>query len=252
MSLKKSVSLAVASAAILGVGIARATNDMRIADEGERQRNRKAFLDNECAATGQTCVMGPHGPEGQMQCEYCGRGLAPDAMLVNKDAFDQLFAQDPVVIGGPDFSEIERRSLAHYGEVITKTDAAGNHVVLDIESWDPKAHPFGLPYGGGTLFDGQGDVYAAAAAQIMAPADDEPLPDRLSVNPDSPYYQKRWADVRLGVRFDGSDRPGDVEEYCVSEGWIRVQTFMNNGKPKRERGKIVCLKRHGRVEPYRK
>ena len=82
---------------------------------------------------------------------------------------------------------------------------------------------------------------------------DEPLPDRLSVNPESPFYDKDLlARVRLGVRFDGKDRPGDVEEYCISEGWIRVQTYLANGKVRRERGKIICLKKWGKVEPYRK
>lgn len=89
----------------------------------------------------------------------------------------------------------------------------------------------------------QASAYAAAADLLS------PLPDRLSVNPDSPYFGEYGL---VGVRFDGSDRPGDVEEYCVSEGWIRVRAFMANGKPKKERGRFVCLKRYGKVEPYRK
>lgn len=81
----------------------------------------------------------------------------------------------------------------------------------------------------------------------------EPLPDRLSVNPESPFYDKDLlARARFGVRFDGKDRPGDVEEYCISEGWIRVQTYLANGKVRRERGKVICLKKWGKVEPYRK
>lgn len=91
------------------------------------------------------------------------------------------------------------------------------------------------------------------APAISAFDPDEPLPDRLSVNPESPFYDKDLlARVRLGVRFDGKDRPGDVEEYCISEGWIRVQTYLANGKVRRERGKIICLKKWGKVEPYRK
>ncbi len=108
-----------------------------------------------------------------------------------------------------------------------------------------RAHPaFGLPYDEShQLKNPQADIYASAADLIS------PLPDRLSVNPDSPFYGEYG---KIGVRFNGSDRPGDVEEYCVSEGWIRVRTFMANGKPKRERGKFVCLRKHGTVEPYRK
>jgi hypothetical protein len=80
-----------------------------------------------------------------------------------------------------------------------------------------------------------------------------PLPDRLSVNPESPFYDAELLKTqRFGVRFDGKDRPGDVEEYCISEGWIRVQTYLANGKVRRERGKIICLKKWGKVEPYRK
>lgn len=102
----------------------------------------------------------------------------------------------------------------------------------------------GLPYDEShATKNPQADAYASAADLIS------PLPDRLSVDPQSPFYGEYG---RVGVRFDGSDRPGDVEEYCVSEGWIRIRTFMANGKPKRERGKFVCLKRYGVVEPYRK
>lgn len=92
--------------------------------------------------------------------------------------------------------------------------------------------------------------YGAPSAAVDP---DMPLPDRLSVNPESPFYDKELlATTKLGVRFDGSDRPGDVEEYCISEGWIRVQTYLANGKVRRERGKIICLKKWGKVEPYRK
>lgn len=157
---------------------------------------------------------------------------------------DDLFANDPVVtVAGADFSSLEERVLAHHAEAVTE----------DLERRTMSA-ALGLPFDeshqikSGTL---TGEEFKAAM-EPEKPRDDEPMPDRFSVNPDSPFYDKRWASVRIGVRFDGSDRPGDVEEYCVSEGWIRVQMFMKNGKVKRERGKIVCLKRHGKVEPYRK
>jgi hypothetical protein len=114
-----------------------------------------------------------------------------------------------------------------------------------------KTPELAMPYDEGHALKSQGDVYAEAAKAIM-PGPDEPLPDRFSVNPENPFYDQRWAQVRIGVRFDGKDRPGDVEEYCVSEGWIRIQTFLKNGKVRRERGKIICIKQHGKVEPYRK
>lgn len=128
-------------------------------------------------------------------------------------------------ISQADYSEIERRVMAH-----------------------PE---LAMPYDESYALKAQDDVYAEAAKAIK-PGPDEPLPDRFSVNPESPFYDERWAQVRLGVRFDGRDRPGDVEEYCVSGGWIRKQVFLKNGKPRRERGKIVCLKQYGKVEPYRK
>jgi len=105
-------------------------------------------------------------------------------------------------------------------------------------------HALGAPYDEShQLKNPQADIYTSAADLLS------PLPDRLSVVVDSPFYEDYG---KIGVRFDGKDRPGDVEEYCVSEGWIRIRTFMANGKPKKERGKFVCLKRYGKVEPYRK
>lgn len=219
----KRSSLGIMATSVLAMGVAHAGIGMRIEDEQERRK--KAFLDNECAATGQGCSMGPHGPNGEIQCQYCGR----ESTMTTAD-----------------FSEIERRVLAHQmeqGESLYKIDGEGRKVFMDPA--------LGLPYDESYALKTQGDVYAEAA-KMFKPGDNEPMPDRFSVNPESPFYDKRWASVRIGVRFDGSDRPGDVEEYCVSEGWIRVQMFMKNGKVKRERGKIVCLKRHGKVEPYRK
>ena len=225
--MKKS-SLGIMAASVLAVGVAHAGIGMRIEDE--RERRRKAFLDNECSATGQTCSMGPHGPNGEIQCQCCGK----ESVMANAD-----------------FSEIERRVMTHNPALSAPYGADPASRLLDPEAYDSlklyceqDVALFGV--------NGQMDLYAQAAAEIMKPGDDEPMPDRFSVNPESPFYDKRWASIRIGVRFDGSDRPGDVEEYCVSEGWIRVQMFMKNGKVKRERGKIVCLKRHGKVEPYRK
>lgn len=101
------------------------------------------------------------------------------------------------------------------------------------------------------VLDQPGIIFNKPVAATFDP--NEPLPDRLSVNPESPFYDAELLKTqRFGVRFDGKDRPGDVEEYCISEGWIRVQTYLANGKVRRERGKIICLKKWGKVEPYRK
>ncbi|MCH7861063.1 MAG: DUF3297 family protein, partial [Proteobacteria bacterium] len=46
-------------------------------------------------------------------------------------------------------------------------------------------------------------------------------PDRLSVNQSSPYFQRELLERGIGIRFKGNERR-DVEEYCISEGWVRV------------------------------
>ena len=46
-------------------------------------------------------------------------------------------------------------------------------------------------------------------------------PDRLSNNPKSPFYDEALLRRGVGIRFKGVERT-NVEEYCVSEGWIRV------------------------------
>jgi hypothetical protein len=71
------------------------------------------------------------------------------------------------------------------------------------------------------------------------------LPDRLSVNPKSPYYNEALLQRDIGIRFDGKDRK-DVEEYCVSEGWIRVAV----GKTVDRRGNPLTVMLKGKVEPY--
>ena len=49
----------------------------------------------------------------------------------------------------------------------------------------------------------------------------EDLPDRLSVNPKSPFYNAELLERGVGVRFNGAEK-NNVEEYCVSEGWVRL------------------------------
>ena len=74
-----------------------------------------------------------------------------------------------------------------------------------------------------------------------------PLPDRLSTDPQSPFHVAAHFEHEIGVRFNGKDR-FDVEEYCVSEGWIRVAA----GKSKDRFGQPMTLKLKGKVEPYDK
>ena len=48
-----------------------------------------------------------------------------------------------------------------------------------------------------------------------------PFPDRLSVDPNSPHYDEAVLSQDVGILFDGKEKT-NVEEYCISEGWIRV------------------------------
>lgn len=72
-----------------------------------------------------------------------------------------------------------------------------------------------------------------------------PLPDRLSVDPASPFHDAALCEHDIGIRFNDKERH-DVEEYCVSEGWVRVPA----GKTVDRRGNPVMIKLKGRVEPF--
>jgi hypothetical protein len=73
----------------------------------------------------------------------------------------------------------------------------------------------------------------------------ETLPDRLSTDPDSPYFNEALLSRGVGIRFRGQEKT-NVEEYCVSEGWVRVSM----GKAVDRRGKPLTMKLSGPVEPY--
>jgi hypothetical protein len=73
----------------------------------------------------------------------------------------------------------------------------------------------------------------------------ETLPDRLSTNPDSPYYDAELLTRGVGIRFKGVEKT-NVEEYCVSEGWVRVSV----GTIVDRKGAPLTLKLQGPVEPY--
>jgi predicted house-cleaning NTP pyrophosphatase (Maf/HAM1 superfamily) len=70
-------------------------------------------------------------------------------------------------------------------------------------------------------------------------------PDRLSVDPDSPFYDEAMLTRGVGIRFKGVEKT-NVEEYCVSEGWVRVAA----GAAVNRKGKPLTLKLQGPVEPY--
>jgi hypothetical protein len=73
------------------------------------------------------------------------------------------------------------------------------------------------------------------------------LPDRLSNDPKSPYHDAALLERGVGIRFNGVEKT-NVEEYCVSEGWIRVAA----GRSRDRHGNPMTLKLRGAVEPYLK
>jgi hypothetical protein len=70
-------------------------------------------------------------------------------------------------------------------------------------------------------------------------------PDRLSVNPKSRFHNEELLTRGIGIRFNGKER-NNVEEYSVSEGWIRVP----QGRVVDRKGNPITLKLNGTVEPY--
>jgi hypothetical protein len=72
-----------------------------------------------------------------------------------------------------------------------------------------------------------------------------PLPDRLSVDPGSPHHVAAVFEHDIGIRLNGNERR-DVEEYCVSEGWVKVPA----GKTVDRKGRALLIKLKGRVEVY--
>jgi hypothetical protein len=73
----------------------------------------------------------------------------------------------------------------------------------------------------------------------------DPMPDRLAIDPKSPFHNAALLERGIGIRFNGVEKT-NVEEYCVSEGWVRVAV----GRALDRRGNPMTLKIKGAVEPY--
>ena len=71
------------------------------------------------------------------------------------------------------------------------------------------------------------------------------IPDRLSIDPSSPHYDAEALARGVGIVFKGQTKT-NVEEYCISEGWIRVQA----GKSKDRHGNPLTIKLNGPVDAY--
>ena len=70
-------------------------------------------------------------------------------------------------------------------------------------------------------------------------------PDRLSTDPRSPHYVEAVLERGIGIRFNGVERH-NVEEYCISEGWVRLPV----GKSLDRRGQPMTMKANGTVEAW--
>ena len=74
-----------------------------------------------------------------------------------------------------------------------------------------------------------------------------PLPDRLSIDPRSPHHVAAVFEHDVGIRFNDKERL-DVDEYCISEGWIKVPA----GKSLDRKGNPMLIKLKGKVEAFYK
>ena len=74
-----------------------------------------------------------------------------------------------------------------------------------------------------------------------------PLPDHLSVDPASPHHVAAVLEHDIGIRLNGNERK-DVEEYCISEGWVKVAA----GKAVDRKGHPLLIKLRGKVEAFYK
>ena len=86
---------------------------------------------------------------------------------------------------------------------------------------------------------------AASPAIAESPAITDTPPDRLAASPRSPFYDEALLERGVGIVFDGNERT-NVDEYCVSEGWVKVAA----GKSKDRYGNALTIKLKGKVEPY--
>ena len=72
-----------------------------------------------------------------------------------------------------------------------------------------------------------------------------PIPDHLSIDPRSPHHVAAVFEHDIGIRLNEKER-NDVEEYCISEGWVKVPA----GKTLDRKGKPLLIKLKGKVEAH--
>jgi hypothetical protein len=77
------------------------------------------------------------------------------------------------------------------------------------------------------------------------PETKKPLPDRLSLDPRSPHFDEEVLSQGVGIRFNGTEKT-NVEEYCISEGWIKMAV----GRSRDRFGNPMTMTMKGKVEPF--
>jgi hypothetical protein len=82
---------------------------------------------------------------------------------------------------------------------------------------------------------------------VMSDTTRPELPDHLSIDPRSAHYNAAVFEHDIGILFNGKERR-DVEEYCVSEGWIKVPA----GRTLDRKGQPLMIKLKGKVEAFYK
>jgi hypothetical protein len=82
------------------------------------------------------------------------------------------------------------------------------------------------------------------AAAESAGASDIP-PDRIAIDPTSTFFDADKLRRGIGIRFKGTERT-NIEEYCISEGWVRVQA----GRSMDRKGRPLTIKLNGPVEAW--
>lgn len=90
--------------------------------------------------------------------------------------------------------------------------------------------------------DAQNDATNAATNEATDPV---PIPDHLSVDPRSPHHVAAVFEREVGIRFNDRER-FDVEEYCISEGWVKVPA----GRAVDRKGRPLTIKLKGKVEAF--
>ena len=84
-----------------------------------------------------------------------------------------------------------------------------------------------------------------AGSLPMSDQDQNTPPDRMSNDPRSTFHEPSALERGIGIRFNGVERH-NVDEYCISEGWVRVPV----GKSLNRRGQPMTMKLQGKVEAW--